>query len=284
MCQLRRIAPLAASAALIACAATGCSGTRKGGQAESLEPPVMVQPGEDTAIAKAQNPMPQDREVDMVEEVGRLRAQYRQALESLRAFYGRYGYHDKANWAAKEIGELAAIPSYPYLGDPLAASVEHAPKETLANADTLYAQARKAHQDATGLAGMLGGSKEKLAEALKAYRAIIKNYPNSDKIDDAAFYAGEILASDTYKESKLALDSYERCLKWNPTTEHPVRFRMAMVYDYQIRDRAKAVAMYKQVVQSDRNRANVRFAEERIRQLTDRASHEAPDAEPGLKR
>jgi len=131
---------------------------------------------------------------------------------------------------------------------------------------------------------MLGGGKAKLQKALDAYRRLMDEHPNSDKIDDAAFYAGEIYASDTHKEYKLALNCYQRCLNWNPNTDLPAKFRMAVLYDRRLRDRERAMALYKEVVQSSPNRANIRFAQERIRVLTDRASYEAPDAEPGARR
>jgi tetratricopeptide (TPR) repeat protein len=223
-------------------------------------------------------------ETDLAEAVGQMRSEYRRSLETLLAYYRRYGYLDKSNWAAKELIRLHSTPRYPYIGDAVAASTRYEPKDTVGQADAMYAQARKLHEEATGLGGMLGGGEEKMTEALELYGRIIELHATSDKIDDAAFYAAEIYASDSQKEYVLALNNYQRCLTWNANTEHPVKFRMAVVYDYRMRDREKAVALYKEVVDSSPNRSNVRFAQERIRQLTDRASHEAPDREPGVPR
>ncbi len=282
MRQFARVAPLAASTALWLCA-VGCDSFGKKKEQEPVEPPVMGRSEEETALARAQLPMSNAGEVELVESAQRYRQQYRQSLESLLAYYRRLGYYEKGNWAKKEIRELEDVTRYHYLGDPIASSPKYAPKENVGSADELYAQARKLHEEATGIGGMLVGGKKKLAQALSLYRQIIDDHPTSDKIDDAAFYAGEIYGSDTYGEHTMALNFYQRCLKWNPNTNHPVRFRMAVLYDYQLQDREKALALYKEVVDLGKNRSNVRFSQDRIRQITDRASHEAPDVEPAVR-
>jgi len=278
MCNYVRIAPVVVFCAVGVCLLSGC-GTPAKPQAEA-QSPVIERSEQQAAIAKAQVPISAGSEVDLVERVASERTGYREALESLLAYYNQYGYLEKGGWVEKELRDLRAIPRYPYLGDRQAASPAYEAKASLPQADALYEQARKLHTEAGGLGSILGGGKDKLEAALKTYRQLIDQYPTSDKIDDAAFYIGEIYASDTYKEYTLALNFYQRCLKWNPNTEHPVPFRMAVVYDYRLRDRDKALALYRQVVQSSGNRSNVRFAQERIRQLTDKGSHEAPEAEP----
>jgi len=284
MYQICRAAPLMLLAALVICTSVGCDALGKK-KDTSVEPPVMALDEDQGALARAQQvPSGKGGEVELVEQTQGFRAQYRQALETLLAYYRRYGYYDKGRWAEKEIRELRNVTRYPYLGDAVAASTRHEPKESLSQANALYDEARKLHQEATSLAGMLGGGKAKLQKALDAYRRLMDEHPNSDKIDDAAFYAGEIYASDTHKEYKLALNCYQRCLNWNPNTDLPAKFRMAVLYDRRLRDRERAMALYKEVVQSSPNRANIRFAQERIRVLTDRASYEAPDAEPGARR
>ncbi len=282
MCHVGRITPMALSATLLSCALLGCNsfGSK---QEEPVAPPVAETSEASPAIVQAQVPLGKGGEVELVEASQRARAEYRQALASLYAYYNKYGYLDKSRWAQKEIEELQSVTQYPYLGDQRIASPDYQPAESVGDADTLYAEARKLHEDASGLGGLLGGSKEKLEEALTRYRQLIDRFPKSDKIDDAAFYAGEIYASDAYEEYTLALNYYQRCLKWNPATEHPAKFRMAFIYDRRMRDRERALALYKEVVATSANRANVRFAENRIRVLTDRGSYEAPDTEPPPK-
>jgi TolA-binding protein len=279
MHQLCRIAMLTAPFAFVVCL-TGCGAPQK--KAEPTEPPVMGEGQGKPEVIPTEFPSGKATEVDLVEKARLARAQYQQALEALLAYYRKYGYFDRSNWAEKEILELRGITRYPYLGDAVAQNPRYQPKEDNAGADALYSQALTLYKEATGLGGLIGG-KEKLQKALDLFRQVIERYPNSDKIDDAAFYAGEIYASDDFKEYTLALNSYQRCLKWNPNTELPVKFRMAVLYDYRLRDREKAMDLYKQVVEAGKNASNVRYAQNRIRQLTDRGSYEAPDAEPGVK-
>lgn len=281
MYQVGRITPMWLSATLLSCALVGCDSF--GSKKEPVAPPVATTGDEAPTVAQAQMPLGKGGEVELVEASQRARAEYRQALLRLHAYYNKYGYLDKSRWAEKELAELGAVTQYPYLGDQRLASPAYKPVETVSDADTLYAEARKMHEGASGLGGLLGDSKGKLEAALTKYRQLIDRHPQSDKIDDAAFYAGEIYSSDAYKEYTLALNYYQRCLKWNPATEHPAKFRMAFIYDRQMRDRERALALYKEVVASSTNRANVRFAENRIRVLTDRGSYEAPDAEPAPK-
>jgi len=276
-----RVAPLTVVFALLLTTILGCEATKKKG--ETAGPPVIERSETDSVLAKAQVPMSAGSEVDLVERVSNQRALYRESLESLLAYYRQYGYLEKSGWAEKEIRDLGRLPRYPYLGarSAVVAPKKYEAKDSIPQADALYEQARTAHTEGTGIGAALGGGgKTKLETALSTYRQVIEEYPTSDKIADAAFYVGEIYSSDAFKEYTLALEFYDKCLAWKPATEHPALFRKAVIYDYRLRDRDKAVALYKQVVSSSGNKSNVRFAQERIRQLTDKTSHEAPVAEP----
>jgi len=282
MSRRHPFATLVASSVAVCLGCMGCEGTnaKKG---EPLQSPVITRGDQETTIAKAQEPVPAGSEVDLVERVIGARSQYRETLQLLLAYYQQYGYLEKGGWVEREMKDLRSIPTYPYLGDrktKMAARPGPEPKGPSPQADALYAQARKLHTEAGGMGAVLGGGKDKLDAALKLYQQLIEEYPTSDKIGDTAFFMGEIYSSDSFKEYTLAINSYQRCLTWNPNTQHPALFRMAVVYDYRIRNRDKAITLYKQVVQSANNPSNVRFAQERIRQLTDKMSFEAPTAEP----
>jgi TolA-binding protein len=288
MCRSDRIAPLVLVFPLVCLFGSGCGSPAK--NADSSQPPVLSRGEEEAAISKAQVPISAGSEADLVERTAGARAQYRDALESLLAYYKQYGYIEKGGWVEKEMRDLRSIPRYPYLSyrqvtsapvvSPAGAKVPPQPKTNVAEADALYEQARKLHKEAVGFGAALSGGKDKLESALKLYRQLIDEYPTSDKVSDASFYLAEIYASDAYKEYTLALTFYQKCLETNPNTEQPALFRIAVVYDHHLRDRDKAVAIYRQVIQSGGNRANVRYAQERIRVLTEKTSHEAPDAEP----
>ena len=91
----------------------------------------------------------------------------------------------------------------------------------------------------------------------------------SEKIDDAAFYCGEIHKEYLPGQELIAVKWYERAWEWNPDTTHPARFQAAVVYDYSLHDRDRALELYQHVVAHETNdKNNVRFASRRIRELT----------------
>ena len=101
------------------------------------------------------------------------------------------------------------------------------------------------------------------------FRQMIKQYPSSDKIDDAAFFCGEIHKEYLPGQELIAVRWYERAFEWNSETPHPARFQAAMVYDYRLHDRDRALELYHATLESEADDAsNVRFATRRIRELT----------------
>jgi Tfp pilus assembly protein PilF len=95
-------------------------------------------------------------------------------------------------------------------------------------------------------------------------------YPESDKIDDAAFQLGEIHKDYLPKQEALAVTWYERAWTWNPQTPYPARYNAAVVCDYRLNDRDKALELYRQVLaeETDVSKLNRRFAMRRIETLS----------------
>jgi TolA-binding protein len=112
------------------------------------------------------------------------------------------------------------------------------------------------------------GKKAYLDTALEKFRTIIEKYPQSDKIDDAAFRMGEIYGGWYFQDYARAVQSYQRCWQWNPQTEHPARFNAAKIYEEKLKNRAKAVELYNEVIAKSQDEEKVRQAQERIRALT----------------
>jgi TolA-binding protein len=110
---------------------------------------------------------------------------------------------------------------------------------------------------------------DRMIEAAETFRDLIKRFPSSDKIDDAAFLCGEIHKEYLPGQEQIAVKWYERTWTWNPETPHPARFQAAVVYDYRLHDRNRALELYQSVVRNESaNKSNVRFATRRIHELT----------------
>ena len=109
----------------------------------------------------------------------------------------------------------------------------------------------------------------KLRLALQKYEQLIKDYPSSDKIDDAAYRAGVIL--EELNDYMVALDYFKSAFAWDPDTIHPARFKAAHVLDKQLHRYADALALYQEALKIearyDRHRQWKDFAELRTREL-----------------
>ncbi len=208
------------------------------------------------------------QEVDLVEAVIAHRDLYRQNLERLHDYYATKGFSAKRDWAAFELGGLRKIRGFRYIQDAEIPSGDLRPVASIAEADQLYQK---------GLSYMRAGGhgipgiyrEDRMVQAAETFREVIHKYPNSDKIDEAAFYLGEIHKEYLPDQEPIAVKWYERCLQWNPQTDHPVRFQAAVVYDYRLHDRDRALELYKAVLSTETgNGSNVEFSTRRIAELT----------------
>ena len=224
----------------------------------------------DIAVADA-------HEVDLVEQVLTYRAKYHRSLALLRQYYESHGYADKQEWAQFELTGLRRVKAFRYLLDAEIPSDQLTPRDAIAEADALYAKGmelmRKGGHETVALY-----DEDLMVEAAQAFRNLIEQYPSSDKIDDAAFFLGEIHKEYLKNQEALAVKWYERAWTWDPHTPHPARFQAAVVYDFRLQDRDRALELYRAVLAEERrDDGNVRFANRRIEELITAA----PGSNPG---
>jgi len=208
------------------------------------------------------------QEVDLVEAVAQHRGAYHEALMRLKRFYESRGYMTKVKWAETELRDLGLVKQFRYMMDAEVAAESLRPTETIAEADQLLEQGLDLmRRGGHGVPGLF--RRDRMVEAAETFRTLIEQYPTSDKIDDAAFYCGEIHKEYLPGEETIAVKWYERCWTWNPETPHPARFQAAVVHDYRLHDRDKALELYRAAVQRESQHAgNTRFASSRISELT----------------
>ncbi len=208
-------------------------------------------------------------EVDLVEELLVHRAMYHRTLRALQTFYGEHGYEQKRRWAEVELGQLQHVQPFRYVLSAEIPAQHLVPAESIAAADNLYEQGLKwMREGGHGTPALYRA--DKMLAAVRVFTDLITKYPGSDKIDDAAFWCGEIHKEYLKDQEPIAVKWYERAFAWNPDTPHPARFQAAVVYDFRLHDRAKALELYRKVLESETdNKSNVSFAVTRIDQLTD---------------
>ncbi len=219
-------------------------------------------------------------EVDLVEAVVGHRTEYQRNLLRLRNYYESHGHTDKAQWAAFEMDGFRGVKRFRYLMDAEIPSISFRPTEEIEAADAMFAR---------GLELMRSGGhrvpgiyrQDRMIEAAELFRQLIQQYPNSDKIDDAAFWCGEIHKEYLPGQEPIAVKWYERVWTWNPETEHPARFHAAVVYDYRLHDRDRALELYQATLKHETNHAaNLRSATKRIEELTKQGRRSKRSVQP----
>ncbi|HEY3242835.1 MAG TPA: hypothetical protein VGM03_05735 [Phycisphaerae bacterium] len=208
-------------------------------------------------------------EVDLVEEMATHRAMYHRTLRVLRDYYKDHGYEQKAKWAEFELADLNHVKPFKYIMSAEIPSDALRPNESIAEADVLFDRGMDLLKKG-GHGVPVFYRESTMKDALKAFIELVQRYPSSDKIDDAAFYIGEIYKEYFKDQETIAVQWYERALKWNSKTPHQVRFQLAVVYDFRLHDRAKALEYYHRVMdeEADLDRSNVAFSVRRIEELT----------------
>jgi len=217
-------------------------------------------------------------EVDLVEELLLHRAMYARLLRALNTYYTENGNETKAVWARSELNDLKRVKPYRYILDSEVPVLAMTPSESIAEADQLYDEAcALMKKGGHGVPALYNQETMKLA--LAKFKELVDRYPTSDKIDDAAFFIGEIHKEYfEEKDNTLAIEWYKRAIQWNPNTPHPARFQIAVAYDYRLHEREEALYWYQQVLECepDIEKTNTVFASNRIRQLTTEKTRHAP--------
>jgi tetratricopeptide (TPR) repeat protein len=210
-------------------------------------------------------------QIDLVEQLTSYRQSYRRSLQALIQHYDAMGNHEKATWAKDELTALDRIPMYRYFsGVDMPANLKAT--ERIPAADELYAEAAKLEREAGPLSAPFLKNEEVLRAALGKYGEVIRRYPTSDKIDDAAYRMGHI--QDYFNDFVLALTSFQRAYQWDANTPYPARFRAANILDRRLRRRAEALELYQEAIIKEASFESYRLpAERRVKELTTSGSN-----------
>lgn len=205
------------------------------------------------------------REVDLVERLSAERLSYRGSLETLMAYYSQTGDNMKFNWVRDELAKFDGLPQYRYIIEAGVAGADLKARYQIPEADEMYAVAYKMESNARFFFLVVDGDGLRLA--LEKYNALIREYPTSDKIDDAAYRAA--LIYQHFKDYTIALLYFERTYQWDNATVHPARFKAAYILDTVMSRRAEALDLYKQAIKDTSVNENYKeFAKMRIEEIT----------------
>jgi tetratricopeptide (TPR) repeat protein len=204
-------------------------------------------------------------EADIIEHMTTSRLAYRQYLESLVAYYKKTGDNMKLRWAEDELDRLNDMPQYNYIIEAGVAGPDLKAKDSDNAANYLYDEAYRLEKVAKRLILIIDENLLRLA--LDKYNQVIKQYPTSDKIDDAAYRAGGIY--EYFKDYTIALLYYQRAYQWDPATTNPARFKAAYILDQYLHRRAEALPLYQYALGNEKlSDDDQEFVQKRIEELT----------------
>ena len=235
----------------------GCHGVDSG---RSQLMPAGAKPAEAVEVGQAS-------EAEIIEQVAINREAYRRGLELLIAHYKEIGNNVQSAWAENELEELNGLPQYNYIIEASVAGPDLRASTSIIEANYIY-------QDIVRLENKAGRflvvkNEKQLRTALSRYNRLIRRYPSSNKIDDAAYRAAGIY--EHFKDYAIALLYYRRAFEWDPETTNPARYKAAVLLDRRMSRRAEALELYKQAVEKGGlNNAQSSYAEERIAVLSGR--------------
>jgi hypothetical protein len=203
-------------------------------------------------------------DVELVEKVLASRREYQVTLEALRAHYVSVGDVERARWAEEELRQYHRIAKQAYRLDMDVPAATLKAEYNIPEANELYRRAMTYKDKGWGTDYV---DNQRRAELL--FQQILTSYPQSDKIDDAAFQLGDVYESKAYKQYRRSAAYYERCFQWNPNTQFDARLRAARLYDKALLDRSKARELYQAVLNHE---TDPRWLDEAKRRLTELSS------------
>jgi TolA-binding protein len=190
-------------------------------------------------------------DLELIERVIEARKQYARSLRELYEHYRRTGDTKRAQWAEDELKQYHRMNHPPYR---LELDVPNPKLQALYNqpdANDLYRRAMN-YKD-RGI-GPDYTDNQKRSEIL--FQELLTKYPQSNRISDAAFMLGDIYESRAFHQYERAAAYFERCFQWNPNTHHDARLRAARLYDRELKDRPKAIELYRMVLDYETNQAH----------------------------
>jgi tetratricopeptide (TPR) repeat protein len=218
---------------------------------------------DDSKAPAGRTPPPND-DLALVERVIEARKRYKEALEQLREQYIKMGDVERQRWVEEELISFHRISKRAYRLDLDVPAPTLQPQYNDPGANELFRRAMA--YKGKGFWGQEHDDNLRRAEIL--FQQLLSTYPQSDKIDDAAFQLGEIYESRVFKQYRRAAMYYQRCFEWNPNTDSEARLRCARLYDKVLQDRGRAIQLYRDVMNHDADQKRVDEAKKRLSELS----------------
>jgi len=204
-------------------------------------------------------------EITAVKRVIAARREYQASLESLRANYVNNADTEKLRWTEDEIKQFHRVPKHAYVLDLDVPGPGLRAEQNIPAANDLYRRALE-YKDR----GFGSDYVDNQIRAELLLQQLINQYPTSNKISDAAYQLGDIYESKAYRQYRRAEAYFERTFQWNANTQLDARLRAAKLCDKALNERARAIELYKAVLNHDTDPKRTQEAQRRLNELNER--------------
>ena len=76
---------------------------------------------------------------------------------------------------------------------------------------------------------------------------VLHDHKDSDKVDEACYYLGEIYATKYFQMYRRSVAYYERVFLYSPDTNLDARLRAAYIYEKNLGNSQRAITLYREI-------------------------------------
>ncbi len=202
-------------------------------------------------------------DLELVQKLISIRRDYQKTLEQLRVHYYNVQDLERMRWAEEELRHFHRIPKHAFILDLDVPPPTLNGNQNVPEANKLITWALQYKDKGWGTDYV---DNQRRAELI--LQEILTKYPNSNRIDEVAFMLGDVYESKAYRQYYRAAEYYMRSVQWNPKSRSEARIRAARIYDKQLNNRAKAIQMYREVINHETDARRTQEAQVRLNELS----------------
>ena len=202
-------------------------------------------------------------DLELVEKLLMCRRDYQKALENLRVLYMKAGDAERAKWAKEELIQYHRISKQAFRLDLDVPPPTLVGQTNIPEANKMFTAAMEYKDKGWGTEYI---DNQRRAEIM--FQKLLTEYPQSNKIDEAAYQLGDIYDSKAYKHYRRSAAYFERCFQWNPKTTSDARIRAARIYDKHLADRSRAIEIYREITTHETDAKRIAEATKRLQELS----------------
>lgn len=212
---------------------------------------------------KSRAPGSPPSDVELVERLLAARKEYQVSLEQLRAHYVSVGDAERAKWAEDELRRYHRTVKQAFRLELDVPPPTLRASYNIPEANELYIRAMSYKDKGYGDDYI---DNQRRAEIL--LQQLLTSYPQSDKIDDAAYQLGDIYESKANQQYRRAATYFERCFQWHAKTQTDARLRAARLYEKTLQERPRAIEIYREILNTETDTKRREEAKKRLSELS----------------